>query len=184
MKLFLFCYLFISAEARPDNLRGHLRPEPKVPLRLLYTRPHELTSKIGTTGQPISCEANYFRLKQTPTWRIWQFRVDFKPDVEDVKHRRYLLHQLKLGGFLFDGTQIFVVSKIDDANDVIEKSVKGRDNETVYKIIFKFTNIVSVLEPQSIQIFNLILRSAMKGLKLQPVGRNLYDPIAEVSFFC
>lgn len=149
---------------------------------MLYTRPSQLTSKIGTTGQPIACEANYFRLKRMPAWQIFQYRVDFKPDVEDIKHRRYLLHQLKLGGFLFDGTQIFVVSKIDGADENVEKSVKGRDNETVYKIIFKFTTIVSMMESQSIQVLNLILRAAMKGLKLQPVGRNLYDPLAEVRF--
>lgn len=161
-------------------MRGHLRPEVKVPLRLLYTRPTELKSKCGTSGQAITCEANYFRLKHQPTWRIYQYRVDFQPDVEDIKHRRYLIAQCKLGGFLFDGTMLFVTGKIDDSDDVVEKMIMGRDNETPYRMLFKFTALVSTLESSSIQVLNLILRSAMKGLNLQMVGRNLYDPLAQV----
>lgn len=170
----------MQTEGRPDNLRGNLRPEANFPLRLLYTRPEALTSKVGTDGRPITCLANYFRLKRTPQWHIWQYRVDFAPNVEDIRHRRFLLAQLQLGGFQFDGTMLFVVSKIDDSNDVVEKTVTGRD-ETVYRITFKFTTLVSPLEPGSIQVMNLILRGAMKHLKLQPVGRNLYDPLAQVS---
>lgn len=167
-------------EPRADNLRGHLRPEPKVPLHLLYTRPQQMESKCGTSGQAITCEANYFRLKHTPTWRIFQYRVDFQPDVEDIRHRRYLLSRLNLGGFLFDGTMIFITEKIDDSDEIVEKTVQGRDNDTNYRVIFKLTALVSHLESAMIQVLNLILRSAMKGLNLQTVGRNLYDPLAQV----
>lgn len=177
-------YLFrVSTEARPHNLRGHLGPDQNEPIHIDYTRPGHIKSKVGSNGQPISCEANYFRLMKKPLWCIYQYRVDFKPDVEDIRHRRYLLHQLKFGGFLFDGTRMFIVAKISNADDVIEKCVKGRDNDTVYRIIFKFTSCISMLEAQSIQVMNLILRSAMKGLKLQQVGRNLFDPWAEVRIF-
>lgn len=169
-----------ATEGRPDNFRGVLRPDAKLPLRLCYTRPEEVVSKVGTDGRPITCLANYFRLRRMPTWNIWQYRVDFAPDVEDVRHRRSLIGQLKLGGFLFDGTMIFVVGKIDDSNDVVEKTVTGRD-DIAYRITFKFTALVSPLEPGAIQVMNLVLRAAMKGLKLQPVGRNLYDPMAQVN---
>lgn len=95
--------------------------------------------------------------------------------------RRYIMYQLRelLGGYLFDGTQVFVTRKIEDA-DVIEKVVQGREEQ--FTVIMKFTRVVSMMDSSSLPILNLILRKAMSGLKLQLVGRNFFDPDATVSF--
>lgn len=172
-----------DTEARPDAQRGKMRPPQNVSEALIYTKPESITSKVGTSGQKITCEANYFRLEKTPNWNIFQYRVDFAPDVESMAFRRYLIGTLRemLGGFLFDGTQLFLTRQLE--SDHFEKTVRGQQNDSEHVITFRLTTIVSMTEQQSIQVLNLILRRAMDGLHLETIGRNKYDPAAAVCFF-
>lgn len=160
-------------------MRGKLREEKKVPERLLYTRPDKIESKVGSEGQPITCEANYFRLLKTPDWQVYLYRVDFDPAVESAGFRKYLISTQRdmIGGYLFDGTQLFSTRKLE--SDVIQRTVAGQNGDQVV-VTFRFTSIISMTESQSLQILNLILRRAMGGLELQLVGRNFYDPDAKV----
>lgn len=175
--------MILCLEKRPDNLRGYIRDPVFVPERLLYTRPDKIESKVGLSGQKITCEANYFRLTKQPNWSIYQYRVDFMPDVPCEKFRRYLVGTQRemLGGFLFDGTQIFLTKKLE--SELVDRVAHGKDDETPYTIRFNFTTVVNMSDVQSLQVLNLILRRAMDGLHLETVGRNKYDPAAAVSKF-
>ena len=53
----------------------------------------------GTSGTPLSLATNYFRLNQTPEWSLYQYQVDFTPDIEHLRTRRELLnvHREQLG---------------------------------------------------------------------------------------
>lgn len=140
----------------------------------IRTRPQHIESKVGADGQKITCEANFFRIKKSPAWNIYQYRVDFEPEILLEKTRRDLIrgiNEMFGGGHLFDGTQLFLTIKLDD---LIERTVTGEDGAVV-RITIKYTAVVSMLEGRAIQILNLILRRAMDGLKLQTVGRNKYD---------
>lgn len=146
----------------------------------MVTRPANVATKIGTTGAQINLTANYFRLIRKPTWKIYQYRVDFKPEVLLDGLRKYLIFTQKntFGGYLFDGTQLFLTKKLE-GSDVIEFMAKSRDEEE-YMICLKYTTQVSMCESTALQILNLILRRSMAGLKLQLVGRNFFDPDASV----
>lgn len=174
---------FVEARPPSENIRGKLRRN--VPEALIYTRPKEITSKIGTTGQKITCEANYFRLAKQPDWNIYLYRVDFEPEVMDARCRRRLIATQRemLGGYLFDGTQIFISHVLE--TDTVTRTVQLQENqeENTYQIIFRLTRIVAMSESQSLQILNLILRRAMDGLHLETVGRNKFDADAAVSVF-
>lgn len=115
-----------------------------------------------------------------PDWQLFAYRVDFQPEVESRGFRNYLIASQKdmIGGYLFDGTQMFCARKLD--NEIIERAVKGQNGETVL-VTFKYTRSVAMTEMQSLQILNLILRRSMDGLKMQLIGRNFFDPDAKVS---
>lgn len=168
---------------RPDTNRGSLRLRREAQERLLLTRPKTVTSKIGISGKLIQLQANYFCLDRKPDWQIYQYRVDFKPDVPSDRVRKYLVYTQKemLGGYLFDGTQIFVTKKLE--GDIIERTAKGRIDDETYLIIFKYAAQVSMSESTSLQVLNLILRRSMDCLQLQLVGRNFFDPDAKVRLF-
>ncbi|XP_054728354.1 protein piwi [Anastrepha obliqua] len=146
---------------------------------IVHTRPSDIQSKIGSGGTPIILQANYYRLLTKPTWRIFQYHVDFTPKVELRRVRGGILseHRSTLGGYLYDGTKMFTSCKLPEDKTIIHAKSKVGDS---YTIVIKYVGVISMTEWQSLQILNLILRRAMEGLKLQLVGRNFYDAIAKI----
>lgn len=96
--------------------------------------------------------------------------MEFKPDVELAGLRRYLVATQKemLGGYLFDGTMLFLIRHLEDGAPVVERTIQGRNGDE-FLVVFKFTKVVAPTDAQSVQILNLILRRAINGLKLQLV---------------
>lgn len=152
------------------------------PYTICDTRPPSLNSKKGTSGQPITIQTNFFRLAKSPSWSLYQYRVDFKPDVEHSGLRKALVAQQRQNfgcGYLFDGTLLYLSKKLTAATDPIIFQSKSREEDN-YEISLKFTSVVSMKTSASLQILNLILRKAMQGLKMQLVARNYYDAAAKV----
>lgn len=177
----LFRYIHFDAKRNYVlDAKNHFSKRPWIPERLLYTRPDKIESKFGTSGQPITCEANYFRLLTKPDWQLFAYRVDFKPDVEDRRFRNFLVGSQRqmIGGYLFDGTQLFCSQRLEA--DLVEKTVTGRTGEAIL-VTFKYTRSVSMTEEQSQLILNLILRRCMAGLEMQLIGRNYFDKDAKVT---
>lgn len=146
---------------------------------IVITRPSNLVTKQGATGQPVSLQTNYFCVTKTPKWNVYQYRVDFSPDIDLSRVRRGILseHKAHFKGYIFDGTVLFTTQAL--AQEVTEFVSKTREDEPV-KIIVKKVGIVQITDVQYLQILNLILRRAMEGLKLQLVGRNFFDAIAKI----
>lgn len=96
-----------------------------------------------------------------------------------LRNALVMQHKDKIGGFLFDGTQLFLTRELDTEKGIVQFTSKTRTDE-VYTLTLKFTKIVEMTEQESLQILNLILRRATKGLELQLVGRNFYDAAARV----
>ncbi|XP_037810785.1 protein piwi [Lucilia sericata] len=146
---------------------------------LVHTKPSDVTSKVGVQGTRVVLQTNYFRLKTTPTWRLYQYHVSFSPTIELKRLKSGILseHRSKLGGYLYDGTKLFTTIKLREEQTILH--TKSRQGEN-YVITIKYVGLISMTEWQSLQILNLILRRSMEGLKLQLVGRNFYDPIAKI----
>ncbi|KAG4079046.1 hypothetical protein HA402_001701 [Bradysia odoriphaga] len=137
-------------------------------------------SKQGNTGKEVSLTTNHFRLIKKPNWQLYQYRVDFSPLIELQGFMNKLIREQKanLGAFLFDGTVLFLGKKLH--NDVTEYMSKDRDDNPI-QIKVKFVKLISMLNGESIQILNLILRRSMAALQLQLVGRNFFDALAKIN---
>lgn len=144
------------------------------------TRNSKLTSKKGATGKPIDLIANYFPLKTVKDWDIFQYRVDFAPNIEDTRIRKGLVRQekAKLPGNCFDGTMMFTVKRMT----LRELVTKLPSSEETIQIKFQEVGLMSRTDQRFIQIYNIILNRAMSGLKLTQLGRNYYDSEAKASF--
>lgn len=148
---------------------------------IVRTRADMSLSKKGTSGIPCVLQTNYFRVLRKEDERIFQYRVDFEPTVESSKQMSGLIFNLKptIGGYLFDGTQIFTRNKL--CSDEIEFNTKDRVTEEDYTIKLRRVGVIDGTNEMAFLIFNLINRKAMGGLKLQLIGRSFFDPEAKIS---
>lgn len=152
---------------------------------IVYTRPDNVQTKTGNLGRKVSLRANYFPLVRTPKWSIHKYWVEFEPEVhlKGLRNALVFQHKPQLGGYLFDGTQLFVMRQLKtDAKGSVQLISNSREGVT-YTLTLRHTKEVLMTESESIQVLNLILRRAMAGLNLQLIGRNLYDPKSKVSDF-
>ncbi|XP_033172824.1 protein aubergine [Drosophila mauritiana] len=152
---------------------------------LVYSRPQGMTSKKGVVGTHITVQANYFKLLTRPNWTIYQYRVDFTPDVETTRLRRALLYEHKrlLGGYIFDGTNLFCNNQfkaVQGSPYVLELVTKSRAGENI-EIKIKAVGSVESTDDQQFKVLNLIMRRAMEGLDLKLVSRNYFDPKAQIN---
>lgn len=148
---------------------------------IVCSRPENLNSKKGTLGQPIQLIANYFRVKRKPSWNLYTYHVEFRPEQESIGLKRRLIREQRerFNGYLFDGTRIFTTTKVTPPNIPLEIVTRNREEEEIMLVI-RFTGELSMKDSSSLQVLNLIIRRAMEGLHLQLVGRNYYDAAASV----
>lgn len=152
---------------------------------VIHSRPKGLATKNGTSGTKITVVANYFKILKRPNWTIYQYRVDFEPEVDNTRLRRGFLHEHRtlLGGYIFDGTILFSSNHfraVPNSQYVLELVTKSRAGENI-AIKIKHVGSVEAADNQQFQVLNLILRRAMEGLNLQLVSRNYFDAQAKVS---
>lgn len=76
--------------------------------------------------------------------------------------------------YLFDGASIYLTQSLEDFE--IDTNFDGKP----MKITVRKTGSVDSTDPTAFQLFNLIFREAMAGLKLQNVRRDYFDPHAKV----
>ena len=98
---------------------------------ILRTKPSTLDSKQGAGGKEISLASNYFELIAKPNWRLMQYRVDMKPEVENTKVRKALMyhHKEQLPKFLFDGTMLFSTTRLNTDDQPIILSSEMNDHQ-------------------------------------------------------
>ena len=66
---------------------------------------------IGTSGQAVQLMANYFEVAQNTDFKIYQYHVDFKPYVENIRVKFALVAQAaeSVGSkILFDGGILYL----------------------------------------------------------------------------
>ncbi|XP_037960423.1 protein aubergine-like isoform X2 [Teleopsis dalmanni] len=150
----------------------------------LFTRPQTCVSKMGETGRHVTLDTNYFKILKKPEWNIYQYRVDFVPEIDMSFVRRTLIAQqkAKFGGYIFDGTMLFTTNDLRGTKKGHEFHLTSEyhDGKTVL-INFKNVGIVDPNEAQLFQVLNLILRQSMVGLDLQRIAHNFFDPYAKMN---
>lgn len=121
--------------------------------------------------------ANYFRVNKQPSFVLTQYRVDFEPDLDVTNTRKSLINQnrAKFGNrYIFDGASIYLTIRLEDFE--FETVHNGKP----MKITVRRTGQMESSDPKAFQLFNLIFREAMAGLKLQNLRRDYFDPQAKV----
>lgn len=106
-----------------------------------------------------------------------QYRVDFEPEIDVTQTKKNLLNANKaaIGSrYIFDGASMYLTQKFDPM------TIHTTYNNNPMKITIRWTGCVESDDHAAFQLFNLIFREAMEGLKLQNVRRDLYDPAAKV----
>lgn len=141
------------------------------------TRPEHLFSKAGVSGCKVPLVANYFRLKQLPEFKFIQYHVSFQPQNDFQKLLNFLIaqHRDVLGGYVYDGcSALYLTKELPEA--IAKFTSKTHDGNSYELTVKKTNNVISINSHLGFTLLNLILRRAMKGLDLQLVRRNLFDP--------
>uniref|UniRef100_H2YJ64 Piwi-like protein 1 n=1 Tax=Ciona savignyi TaxID=51511 RepID=H2YJ64_CIOSA len=132
--------------------------------------------KQGTGGHPISLQCNFFPLSCTRQWCLYQYRVDYAPEVDHRGARKGMLkdHEELIGKvFMFDGTMLFTTKKLEQKTVVFSK--RRTDGSNV-QLTISLTNELPPSSPFSIQIYNILFRWVLEKIGMKQVGRNFYNP--------
>ena len=47
----------------------------------------------GTLGDPVNIIANYIKILTKPQWELFQYHIEFRPDIENKRFRREIIAQ-------------------------------------------------------------------------------------------
>uniref|UniRef100_A0A182KF12 Uncharacterized protein n=1 Tax=Anopheles christyi TaxID=43041 RepID=A0A182KF12_9DIPT len=160
--------------------RGAMRGSRYVP-EVVVTRLPNAPSKQGTLGTKMVLKTNYFRLMRKEQSVIFQHRIDFEPVVEDQRVMHALLRTQGpiFGPYIYDGTMLFLYNKL--RQEEIELQVKDPRTDILYKLRIRRVGTVDMTSEKAFLILNLMHRQAMGSLKLLPINRNYFDPVAKIS---
>ncbi|KAF7990959.1 hypothetical protein HCN44_000764 [Aphidius gifuensis] len=143
------------------------------------TRPSQwLESKKGTSGKSFNFHSNYFKSKAATDWCLHHVDIQPEEDLTFVRKGLLGLHKEKLGGYMFDGTLLYLCAHL--ANDVNEFTSTRQSDGVQMRIIVKLTGTLEKGDPYYLQFYNILMRKCLSHLKLQFVGRNFFDPHAKV----
>lgn len=151
--------------------------------QLIATRPEHIKSKTGESGTQVQLLANYFPLKPIKDFCFRQYRVDFRPEVELLGLRKFLIANAskQIKGYVYDGANILYLTRRLPEKETIFH-VKSKD-DTAYQVSLRDTNNeIRNTDATAMMVLNTILRRAMDGLKLKLIQRNLYDSDAAVKY--
>jgi len=167
----------VPVELGRGATRGH-----RDRVKMLSSIPENLSTKKGSGGSSIDVIANYFSLVQRPDWKLYQYKVEYTPDIEDPKVRKALLyqHKEKVPKFLTDGFRLDTTVRLNaDNTDLLLTSTKSQDSSQVV-IKLKYVGEILPSDYAYLQFYNIVLRAAMEKLELELIRRDYYDPKAAV----
>ncbi|XP_048350333.1 piwi-like protein 4 [Sphaerodactylus townsendi] len=137
---------------------------------------HVQNDKTGSSGIPIKIITNLFGLWLPVSWQLFQYHVQFSPEMESRRLRMALLYshpRFQTKAKAFDGAVLFVTDKLED--NVTELSCETKRGEAV-KITISLTQQLSPSSPTCIQFLNIIFKKILKKLSMHQIGRNFYSP--------
>ncbi|KAE8628028.1 hypothetical protein XENTR_v10007275 [Xenopus tropicalis] len=136
---------------------------------------HVKESKTGVSGSTIQLSTNHIKLVSRPQWVLYQYHIDYNPQMESRRLRTALLYQHEelIGkARAFDGTMLFAPKRLNKATEVFSQT---RNGENV-KITITLTNELPPTSPTCFQFYNIIFRRLLKMMNMKQIGRNYYNP--------
>lgn len=123
--------------------------ETNLTVKFPSTRPPELNSKQGDSGQEISLLANYIKILAAPKWDLFRYHCSFEPEVELRKARREILAKAEVKDVAFDGTLLYSFEDFGAEKILVVEPVTIR---------LKRTATASPESPEFFHLANLIVR--------------------------
>ncbi|XP_065166843.1 piwi-like protein Siwi [Atheta coriaria] len=162
--------------------RGGVRGHRAIPETTLTTRMPDVT-KQGHSGRKINIQTNYFRVEKRADWCIYQYRVDFAPEIDVTFTKKKLFYtgvaSMELGSALFDGTVLYTPFRINpDPKEIVVDSLTNPDEKV--RITIRMVGELHKSSYQYLQVYNLIMRKCMSHLKLQLIRRDYFDPANKI----
>ncbi|XP_075032847.1 piwi-like protein 1 [Mixophyes fleayi] len=136
---------------------------------------HVKVSKTGVSGKSIQICANHIKLIARPQWALYQYHIDFNPQMDSRRLRSALLfqHDELIGkAHAFDGTILFLPKRLNKVSEVFSQT---RNGENV-KITITLTNELPPTSPTCFQFYNIMFRRLLKMMSMKQIGRNYYNP--------
>lgn len=150
---------------------------------ILATRPAHVTNKIGTSGRPIRLLANYFRLISMPQYCVYQYHVDFMPNVESSRMRRAMIgdHRERFGKcYVFDGmSDLKTPTRLD--NELTELFSRRRSDGIMVSIKIKRVQELAPNNPDLLRLYNTQMRRNLEHLDFVQINRHYFDKCAASS---
>lgn len=90
--------------------------------QVFFTRPDSCKEKRGVQGDPVKIFCNYFEVLNKPDWVLYQYHVDFQPEIESRRMRVALLNvhnSLFPSNKAFDGSTLYTLTKLDEVSFLI-----------------------------------------------------------------
>ncbi|XP_073532235.1 piwi-like protein 1 [Phyllobates terribilis] len=136
---------------------------------------HVIESKSGVSGNSLQLCTNHVKLIARPQWVLYQYHVDYCPQMESRSLRSALLYQHdeligKARGF--DGAVLFLPKKLNKVNEVVSRTRNGE----MVKITITLTNELPPTSPTCFHFYNIIFRRLLKMMNMKQIGRNYYNP--------
>ncbi|RNA15024.1 piwi 1 [Brachionus plicatilis] len=154
-------------------------PEAKREMRIeqVYrTRPQDRVNTVGTGGQPVKLMCNYFKIINSPDWVLYQYHVDFSPQIDSRKLRVGLLrnhdHLFPMNK-AFDGSTLYSLTKLH--NELTEVASKRESDGAIIAIKIKRIAEIVPESPNFVHLFNLVFRRCLKLYGMKEIDRNYYD---------
>ncbi|XP_066267753.1 piwi-like protein 1 [Branchiostoma lanceolatum] len=147
-----------------------------------HTRPGSMVNKKGTTGNKINMITNFFKVKPKPQWVLFQYHVEFSPEVDHRKARIAMVYgqEALLGDTkIFDGMILFLPKRLENDQTVVY--TKRKTDDADIRITITLTNEVPPTSPICLQIYNILFRKFLKNIGMQEINRNYYNPALKVA---
>lgn len=147
------------------------------------TRPDSFAdNKRGTQGEQIILKTNHFELQMAPDYMLYQYSVDFAPEIVNKRFRMALMrdHKELLGDCrAFDGMIMFLPKKLP--NKVTEVySTRQSDGERI-RITFTLRAEIAPNSMSALQMYNVIFKRILGMIDCKQIQRHYYAPSLAVS---
>ncbi|CAF1184445.1 unnamed protein product [Adineta steineri] len=145
-----------------------------VPYTELSEAQPQVTEKRGTAGDPINIIANYIKILTKPQWELFQYHIEFIPDIENKRFRREIIsqHRTIFKDVAFDGTTIYTFDDLGDLQEIVCQHPSTSDE---VKVILRKVAKNSPDSPVFFHMANLIVRKLLELSGMKLIGRNYYQ---------
>ncbi|KAK6012029.1 hypothetical protein OSTOST_22829, partial [Ostertagia ostertagi] len=126
------------------------------------------------SGSPTQLVANFVTIEQCPELVVCQYHVEFKPDIDSKNFRHAILKQKSIqdeigNAFIFDGMILYIVSSYNYEG---KYSAVHPSTEQPVTVSLKASVRFSQNDSQTINCYNIIIRSCLDMVGLKRLGRN------------